>query len=80
MKMVCAIIKPFKLDDVREALADLHFFAILDLDLFELLVSPDSRIVVAEQRPQIAILRFTNGDDSYAHARIYGKTKPSSAC
>ena len=23
MKMVCAIIKPFKLDDVREALADL---------------------------------------------------------
>jgi len=68
-------------DTSREAFGDLVGFPVFELDLFELGVSPNARVIVAEQRPQIAVLSLTNGDDSYTHdARVYGKTKPSSAC
>lgn len=56
-------------------------FPVSDLYLFELRVPVDTRIVIAEQRPQISILCLSDGDDPYAHdSEVYGKTNPSSAC
>ena len=54
-------------DVPRELLGYVDRIPVFDFDFFELCIASYASVVVIEQRPKAPILRFPNGNDTYAH-------------
>ncbi len=61
----------------REPFGNFVRIPVFDFDFFELCAAPNACVVVVQQRTEAPILRFPNGNDTYAHDAItLGEHKP----